>query len=200
MSFDWKGLFGSVAPGLATVLSGGNPLVGAGVKVLSTALLGKGNGTKEEIEQTISSSLEDPVKMRELQIRMIEAEQAFKVKMEEIGIRYEELEIRREEIAAGDRKDARGMQVIAIQQEDKFVRRFVYWYAIMLTGLSFIYFFAVTFSDLDQDQRQIANIILGFLLGIGLGTIIAFFYGTSNGSLSKNKQIADLAARIPGGR
>ncbi len=200
MAFDWKGLFGSVAPGIATVVSGGNPLVGAGVAALSKALLGKKDGTKEEVEQSISSIVAsgDPVKLAELKLKMQEAENDFRIQMEQIGVRYEELSIKREEISAGDRKDARGMQIVALEGQDRFARLFVYWYAIGITTLSFIYFFAVTFISIDDDQRQIANIILGFLLGIGLGTIIAFFYGTSNGTLSKNKQIADLASKMRG--
>ena len=198
MSYDWKGLIGGIAPAIATVVSGGNPLVGAGVSALSKAVLGHSKGTEEEVKNTISSvfASADPVKIQELQLAIKNADNTFNLEMERLGVRLEELDVKREEISAEDRKDARGMQATAMQGDDKFVRRFIYWYAIALTTLSFIYFFAVTFITISAYQQQNASIILGFLLGIGLGTIIAFFYGTSNGTLSKNKQIADMATQI----
>lgn len=200
MHFDWKGLIGGIAPTIATVASGGNPLVGAGVSALSKALFGKKDGSKEEVAKAISSVYEsgDPVKIAEIELKIKEAENNLKIELERIGVRYEELDVRREEIAAQDRGDARGMQRAAIAGDDKFVRRFIYWYAIYMTTVSFIYFFCVTFIELPDDGKRYADIILGFLLGSGLGVVVAFFYGTSNGTLAKNKQIADLAQRAGG--
>ncbi len=195
MSFDWKGLIGGVAPVLATVATGGNPLAGAAVSVISKAVLGTKDGKPADIQKVLTETLGDPIKMKEIELALQKENHDFQVQLENLGLKYEELDVKREEIAAGDRNSARDMQKIAIQGEDKFVKRFVYWYAIFLTIASFVYFFCVTFIKIDIDQRHYADIILGFLLGSGLGVIIAFFYGTSHGALAKNKQIADLAAK-----
>ena len=105
-------------------------------------------------------------------------------------------EIKLEEIAAGDRDSARDMQVSALSQSDRFAKLFVYWYAIGITITSFIYFFAVTFIPIPTaDQKTMANIILGFLLGTGLATIIAFFYGTTKKNLEQQKAIAKASLR-----
>jgi len=121
--------------------------------------------------------------------------QAALERMKSLELEGEKLDLERLKATIVDQSNARDMQKTALQQEDKFSKRFVYWYAIGITAFSFIYFFVVTLCKIDDNQKTMANIILGFLLGTGLATIISFFYGTSYGSLQKNKQIEDLAKK-----
>ena len=121
--------------------------------------------------------------------------QAALERMKALELRGDELDLDKLKATIADQSSARDMQKGALAQEDKFAKRFVYYYAIGITSFSFVYFFAVTMMTLDVDQRTIANIILGFLLGTGLATIISFFYGTSYGSLQKNKQIEILSSK-----
>lgn len=121
--------------------------------------------------------------------------QAALERMQALELRGEELDLEKLKATIADQSSARDMQKVALQQEDKFAKRFIYWYAIGITTFSFVYFFVVTLIDLNEDQRTIANIILGFLLGTGLATILSFFYGTSYGSLQKNKQIEELSKK-----
>ena len=100
-------------------------------------------------------------------------------------------EMKLEEIAAGDRDSARDMQVAALSQDDRFAKLFIYWYAIGMTITSFVYFFTITLIELSDTQDTRANIILGFLLGTGLTTIIAFFYGTTKKNQEQQKAIAE---------
>ena len=80
MAFDWKGLLKKVAPTLATVLTGGNPLAGLGVKALSDAVLGKPDGSEDEIALALQGAT--PKMLADIKV----ADQSFKLEMEELGI------------------------------------------------------------------------------------------------------------------
>ena len=120
--------------------------------------------------------------------------QAALERMKALELRGEELDLETLKATIADQSSARDMQKTALVQEDKFAKRFIYWYAIGVTALSFAFFFAIILISMDEFQKQNAGIIVGFLLGTGLATIMGFFYGTSYGTLKKNKQIESLAA------
>jgi len=83
-------------------------------------------------------------------------------------------------------KDARDMQKIALQQDDLFSKRFVYYLAIFWSAICSVYFFLATFTEVVNEEM--ADIILGFLLGTVSGTIMNFFFGSSQGSKEKDKK------------
>jgi len=83
-------------------------------------------------------------------------------------------------------KDARDMQKIALQQDDLFSKRFIYYLAIFWSVTSSAYFFLATFTKVINEEM--ADIILGFLLGTVAGSIINFFYGSSAGSKEKDRK------------
>ena len=43
-----------------------------------------------------------------------------------------------------------------------------------------VYFFMVSFAPVDNHNRDFVNIILGFLIGTAVNSLIRFFYGSSN--------------------
>ncbi|MEY4750976.1 MAG: hypothetical protein RIQ60_3190 [Pseudomonadota bacterium] len=81
------------------------------------------------------------------------------------------------------RKRASEMQLAAIQSRDPVVRQFIYKFAWFWSIVSVLYFFAVTF--VEQKDKDFANIILGFLLGTAVASILQFFYGSSKSSQDK---------------
>jgi hypothetical protein len=83
-------------------------------------------------------------------------------------------------------KDARDMQKIALQQDDLFSKRFIYYLAVFWSVTSSAYFFLATFTKVINEEM--ADIILGFLLGTVAGSIINFFYGSSAGSKEKDRK------------
>ncbi len=83
-------------------------------------------------------------------------------------------------------KNARELQKIALQQDDLFSKRFVYYLATFWSVTCSIYFFLSTFTDVVNEE--IADIILGFLLGTVSGTIMNFFFGSSQGSKEKDRR------------
>ena len=75
---------------------------------------------------------------------------------------------------------ATDMQLLAMQSPDPLIRRHVYYYAWFITIVSFVYFFAVSFMPVENKNRDFINIILGFLIGTAVNSLIRFFYGSSN--------------------
>lgn len=65
---------------------------------------------------------------------------------------------------------------------DEGTRKFTQHYAWFLTVVSFLYFFLVSFIPIDNHNRDFINIILGFLIGTAVNSLIRFFYGSSNKS------------------
>lgn len=63
---------------------------------------------------------------------------------------------------------------------DEGTRKFSQYYAWFLTVASFVYFFAVSFMPVENRNRDFINIILGFLIGTAVNSLIRFFYGSSN--------------------
>ena len=66
--------------------------------------------------------------------------------------------------------------------KDDSTKRFTQWYAWFITLSSFAYFAAVSFVPIDNHNRDFVNIILGFLIGTAVNSLIRFFYGSSNKS------------------
>ena len=84
------------------------------------------------------------------------------------------------------RKRATEMQMKAMDSQDPFVRRFIYWFAMFWSLVSVLYIFGVTFIPFKSDaNKDFANIILGFLLGTAVASILQFFYGSSKSSQDK---------------
>ena len=65
---------------------------------------------------------------------------------------------------------------------DDSTKKFTQLYAWFLTVVSFLYFFMVSFMPIENKNRDFINIILGFLIGTAVNSLIRFFYGSSNKS------------------
>lgn len=89
-----------------------------------------------------------------------------------------------------DVSDARKMQGIALGQDDLFSKRFVYYLASAWSLFAMSYFTAVTFMPLTATGQRIADTILGVLITTVLGTITAYFYGSTKNSADKTRMLA----------
>jgi hypothetical protein len=65
---------------------------------------------------------------------------------------------------------------------DDSTKKFAQNYAWFITVVSFAYFFVVSFAPIDNHNRDFINIILGFLIGTAVNSLIRFFFGSSNKS------------------
>ena len=105
-----------------------------------------------------------------------------------------------EKVHQADRASARAMQIAALQSDDKFSKRFIYYYAIVITILTFGFIFWAAFgheySAANKESARIIDTVLGFLLGVSLSAIIQYFFGSSAGSKSKEDKLKELTQTI----
>jgi hypothetical protein len=76
-------------------------------------------------------------------------------------------------------KEMTNAHVDLVRKGDKIATHFIYYYSWFWAISSTVYFFSVTFFPVGDSGKDFANIILGFLLGTAVATIIGFFYGSS---------------------
>lgn len=159
------------------------PLLSQGLSLIGNAVLAKGKDWVEEktgvkLDQPLSA--EDTLKLR--QFEMDHQEELLKLRVEEKKLGLEELQA-----YMADTANARDMQKAALQSDDPFVRRFIYYYAIFWSALSAAYIGFITFGHIPDTNVRFADTILGFILGTLVATIVQFFYGSSKGSQDKTE-------------
>ena len=163
---NFGSLIGSVAPTLATALSG--PLAGMATKALSQALLGKEDGSDDDIQAALRTASPEQLAA----VKKIDAD--FRVQMKSLDIDLEAL-------AVDDRKSARSMQT----ETRDFIPRLL---AVSVT----VGFFAILIYMLVYGLPTTGNEALLLLLGAlqtAWGGIIAFYFGSSSGSQKKDQMI-----------
>ena len=107
--------------------------------------------------------------------------------LREAAQKHEEFKI---EQANKNTADARAMQVAALQQDDKFAKRYVMYLATFWSITAVSYIFLITFSSIPETNVRFADTILGFLLGTVVATILNFFLGSSSSSKEKTEVLA----------
>lgn len=113
-----------------------------------------------------------------------EATPEYNAKLQEEANRHAEFMAELDEKST-QRATEMGME--AMKSSDPVVRRFNFLYAWFITIMSFIYFFAVSFAPIENKNRDFINIILGFLIGTAVNSLIRYYYGSSN----KNQEDTD---------
>ena len=154
------GLLKGLAPAVATAVAG--PLGGIAVTALANKF-----GVADDVQAVAKAIAGDP----------------------EAASKLAELDLRQFELENADRASARHMQETALNGEDKFAKHFIYWFAWFWSVGSMAYFFAITFGTVPASGKDFGNIILGFLLGTAVATIISFFYGSSKSSKDKTEAL-----------
>lgn len=86
-----------------------------------------------------------------------------------------------------DRMDARATQREAMKSDDKFVRRWLYWFAVGSILLGFVYVFLVTFVEVPDQNLRFADTVLGVVISLIFAGIYNFFFGSSKGSMDKTE-------------
>lgn len=174
MSFDWKGLVGTVAPAIAGTF--GTPLAGMGVAALCQALGLTPKATEAENHDMIAAKLAGATPADMLAIK--NAEQQFIKDMKSLDIDLEK-------IHAGDRDSARKMQM-----ETKSYTPHV------LAGIITVGFFGILIGLLagwlhTKDSPEL--LLLMGSLSTAWGMVVSFFYGSSTGSQAKDATIKAMA-------
>lgn len=187
MDFDWKGLIRTVAPTLATTLTGGNPLAGMAVSAISESLLGKPDGTEEEV----SSFMENLAKSgatAETLAKLQEVENNFIIKTKELGIEAQKLDNEGYAVDAGDRANARGKEERTDDPTPKILA------AVFIFGF-FAFVISIMIWGIPQElgTKEIILILVGVMAG-AITQILNYYFGSSKGSADKNKMLSKIGA------
>jgi len=160
-------------PLLAPILS---QLAGAGLQKVADAVLDKG---VESVEEKLGIKLtpnEDGVlddsKLADLQMAAMKHEEF----MAEIDLK--------------NTQSARDMQQKAMESEDPFVRRFVYQFAWLWSAFAIGYIILITTYSIPEKNLRFVDVVLGFIMGTVVSTILNFFFGSSQSSKDKTKEMA----------
>lgn len=174
---DWKNVVGAVAPVLGAALGG--PLGGAAVGVIANAL-----GLNEQTEEAIKNALSGTTPEQLLSLK--NADNDFRVKMEELGLQREQLSFghakEQLQIAAVDRDSARKREMTV---GDKTTRNLAYAITVGFFGVlgSLMGF------DIDASSKDVLLIMLG-TLGTAWTGVIAYYFGSTAGSKQKTELLA----------
>lgn len=168
------------------------PLLSQGLSMLANATLVKGmDWLKTATGLDLSSGVVSGPELDKLrQFSFEHEEELLKIQLEN-----DKLSLHREQMYLLDIKSARDMQVAALNQEDKFAKRFLYLFTLLWSVACLAYVFLITFCDIPAANVRFADTILGFLIGSVLGQIFGFFYGTSSSSRQKDETIANAVKR-----
>lgn len=140
----------------------GMPLVKKGVKALTGIDLESKELTAEDKQKIMDSQIE-----------------IMKIDFEKMKLEYQ------------NTNDARDMQKVALQQDDTFSKRYVYYLATFWSFVAVGYIFLITFLTIPEANVRFADTTLGFLLGTIVATIINYFFGSSKSSLDKNQLLKE---------
>ena len=140
----------------------GMPLVKKGVKALTGIDLESKELTAEDKQKIMDSQIE-----------------IMKIDFEKMKLEYQ------------NTNDARDMQKVALQQDDTFSKRYVYYLATFWSFVAVGYIFLITFLTIPEANVRFADTTLGFLLGTIVATIINYFFGSSKSSSDKNQLLKD---------
>ena len=155
-------------PIIASIVSSliSNNLPGVAQKVLDNGL--------EFVEDKLGMKLKPDMSPEEIQ------------KVSEAAMKHEEFLISE---GYKDIADARDMQKEALKQEDVWSKRFIYIFAGIWSIFSMVFIFAVTFGSIPPENIRFVDLLLGFLLGTVLSTIVQFFFGSSVTSRKRTDEL-----------
>jgi hypothetical protein len=159
-------------PLLAPILT---QLAGAGLQKVADSVLDKG---LDQVEEKLGIKLtpnEDGVlddsKLAEIQMAAMK-HQEF---MAELDFK--------------NTQDARNMNKEAMHNDDPWIRRFMPLFSAFWSVAGVSYLFAITFGTVPTANQRFADTILGILIGTIITTIINFYYGSSQSSRDKTKEM-----------
>ena len=141
----------------------GEKLVVTGIEKLTGIDLSKEELTPEDKQKIMDSQIE-----------------IMKIDFEKMKIDYQ------------NTNDARDMQKVALQQDDTFSKRYVYYLATFWSFIAVGYIFLITFLTIPEANVRFADTTLGFLLGTIVATIINYFFGSSKSSSDKNQLLKGI--------
>lgn len=160
----------TVAPSIASAVGG--PLAGMATRAISEALLGKPDGTEEELAQAVPNATPEQL------LALKKAEQDFIVRMRELDIDIERL-------SNEDRASARDREVKTRDITPRLLA------AAITVGYFSVLFWMLNHGLPNNGGSEAMLVMLG-TLGTAWGGIVAYYFGSSAGSREKNDTISKM--------
>ena len=92
------------------------------------------------------------------------------------------------ELDEKSRQRATDMQMKAMESDDPFVRRFLYYFIGLWSTFSVIFIPCLIWVPIPENNTRFADTILGYVLGTVITGMFAFLLGSSQGSRNKDKK------------
>ena len=157
-------------------------LADKGLDLISSAIDGGADKAKEYIEEKTGIKLDKNLTDEQV-AELKKFEMTNKIELEKLALANKQEDNRASEavqkIQADEYGNARNMQIENLRQDDKFSKRFVYYFAIFWSAFAVIYLTGITFAEIPKENIRFADTIVGFLLGTIIATMFGFFYGNS---------------------
>ena len=157
-------------------------LADKGLDLISSAIDGGADKAKEYIEDKTGIKLDKNLTDEQV-AELKKFEMTNKIELEKLALANKQEDNRASEavqkIQADEYGNARNMQIESLKQDDKFSKRFVYYFAMFWSAFAVIYLAGITFIEIPKENTRFADTIVGFLLGTVVATLIGFFYGNS---------------------
>ena len=154
----------TVAPSIATAVGG--PLAGMATRAISEALLGKPDGTEDELLEAAKNATPEQL------LALKQAEQNFVIRMRELDVDLER-------IANQDRNSAREREVKTGDHTPKLLA------AAVTFGFFGVLFWMIA-NGLPANGGEAMLVMLG-TLGTAWGAIVSYYFGSSAGSREKTQ-------------
>jgi hypothetical protein len=175
MSWDSiKSLIGSVAPTIAAALCG--PLAGTATKFLSEKLLGKPDGTKEELTAALAGAT--PAQLMQLK----DLEQQFALEMRKLDVDVFNTEVK-------DVQSARDMAKMDIRPHVIFSAMFFLGYFSLTFYLVYLFAKGADATSTDEFLKGMVATVVGVLTA-NIPTLVGFWFGSSMGSKNAGHTIS----------
>ena len=169
---DLKSLLSKVAPVLASAIGG--PFAGVAVSTGLKALGIAPKPTNAENEALLTEAVKSNP---EAALKLLQAENDFKLKMKELGIKESEIE-------AGDRANARQREV---STGDHTPRHLAY----MLSFMVALMWYSLLKIPIPKDSSALLFSLAGAVSTAWIGAM-AYFHGSSSGSKQKSEIISKM--------
>jgi hypothetical protein len=157
-------------------------LADKGLDLLSSAIDGGAEKAKEYIEEKTGIELDKGLTDEQV-AELKKFEMSHKIELERLALESKKEDNRIAEVhvnaQVGEYANARDMQKVALSQDDKFSKRFVYYFAAFWSVFATVYILVVTLMVIPEANIRFADTVLGFLLGTIIATLIGYFYGNS---------------------
>jgi hypothetical protein len=92
------------------------------------------------------------------------------------------------ELDEKSRQRATDMQMKAMDSDDPFIRRFLYYFIGCWSAFSMVFIPCLIWASIPESGQRYADTILGYVMGTIVTSMFAFLLGSSQGSRMKDKK------------